>query len=88
MNEFSPTRSNVRATVAMAKVGGNPDSATSQFFVNLADNSANLDNQNGGFTVFATVVEGMDVVDTIAAVAVNGNDVPLEDVLLIRAERE
>jgi peptidyl-prolyl cis-trans isomerase A (cyclophilin A) len=72
----------------MAKVGGNPDSATSQFFVNLADNSANLDNQNGGFTVFATVVEGMDVVDTIAAVAVNGNDVPLEDVLLIRAERE
>jgi len=88
MNEFSPARSNVRATVAMAKVGGNPDSATSQFFVNLADNSANLDNQNGGFTVFATVVEGMDVVDTIAAVAVNGNDVPLEDVLLIRAERE
>lgn len=88
MNEFSPTRSNVRGTVAMAKVGGNPDSATSQFFVNVADNSGNLDNQNGGFTVFARVVQGMDVVDQIAAVAVDSNSLPLEDVLLIRAERE
>jgi cyclophilin family peptidyl-prolyl cis-trans isomerase len=38
-----------------AKIGGDPNSATSEFFVNLADNSANLDTQNGGFTVFATV---------------------------------
>ena len=88
MNEFSPTRSNLRATVAMAKLGGDPDSATSQFFVSLVDNSAILDGQNGGFTVFAIVVEGMDVVDAIAAVAVDGNSLPLEDVLLIRAERE
>jgi len=88
MNEFSPARSNLRGTVAMAKVGGNPDSATSQFFVNLDDNSANLDNQNGGFTVFANVVEGMDVVDQIAAVPVDANSAPLTDVLLIRAERE
>jgi len=87
VNEFSPNRSNVRATVAMAKVGGNPDSATSQFFVNLADNSQNLDNQNGGFTVFARVVEGMDVVDAIAAVPLNGEQ-PVDDVLLIRARRE
>jgi len=60
--------SNTRATVAMAKKGGNPDSATSQFFINVSDNSKNLDNQNGGFTVFAKVVKGMDVVDKIAAV--------------------
>ncbi|MFQ5423672.1 MAG: peptidylprolyl isomerase, partial [Phycisphaerae bacterium] len=87
MNEFSPARSNLRGTVAMAKLGNDPDSATSQFFVNLADNSSNLDNQNGGFTVFARVVEGMEVVDAIAAVPV-ANDVPVDDVILIRAERE
>ncbi len=87
VNEFSPTRSNVRGTVAMAKLGNDPNSATSQFFVNLADNSANLDNQNGGFTVFANVIEGMDVADAIAAVPLNG-EVPVNDVILISAERE
>jgi cyclophilin family peptidyl-prolyl cis-trans isomerase/PKD repeat protein len=85
-NEFK--HSNVRGTVAMAKVGGDPDSATSQFFVNLVDNSANLDTQNGGFTVFANVVEGMDVVDAIAAVPVDSDDQPLTDVLLTTARRE
>jgi cyclophilin family peptidyl-prolyl cis-trans isomerase len=67
-NEFSSSRSNVRGTVAMAKVGGDPNSATSQWFVNMGDNSANLDNQNGGFTVFARVTSpGMVVADKIAA---------------------
>lgn len=57
---------NVRGTIAMAKVGGDPDSATSQWFVNDADNSGNLDSQNGGFTVFARVLyNGMDVVDDL-----------------------
>jgi cyclophilin family peptidyl-prolyl cis-trans isomerase len=63
INEFG--MSNLRGTIAMAKLGGDPDSATSEFFFNLADNSGNLDNQNGGFTVFAQVISGMDVIDTI-----------------------
>lgn len=87
MNEFSPSRSNLRGTVAMAKLGGDPDSATSQFFFNLGDNSSNLDNQNGGFTVFAEVIEGLDVVDAISMVPLSGES-PVDDVLLISAVRE
>lgn len=70
-NEFSnsPTRSNVKGTIAMAKLGGDPNSATNQFFFNLSNNSANLDNQNGGFTVFAQVVgNGMNLVDALTTV--------------------
>jgi cyclophilin family peptidyl-prolyl cis-trans isomerase len=71
-NEFDANdteRANVVGTVAMAKVGGDPNSATSEWFFNLADNRGNLDNQNGGFTVFAKVVQGMDVVNAIASLA-------------------
>ena len=63
-NEFS--LSNKRGTVAMAKIDGDPNSATSQWFVNLADNSANLDSNNGGFTVFGNVLgDGMTILDAI-----------------------
>ncbi|MBV1911680.1 MAG: peptidylprolyl isomerase [Kangiellaceae bacterium] len=69
-----PVFSNIRGTIAMAKVGGLPNSATNEWFINLVDNNAltnreNLDRQNEGFTVFGEVInDGMVQVDTIAAV--------------------
>lgn len=62
-NEFN--RSNLRGTIAMAKVGGNPNSATNEFFFNLGDNSGNLDNQNGGFTVFGELLD-LTLLDQLA----------------------
>ena len=70
--------SNVRATISMAKRSGLPDSATSQWFINLGNNStnsANLDYANGGYTVFGQVIgNGMDVVDAIAALPIHNVD--------------
>ncbi|MBL9175743.1 MAG: peptidylprolyl isomerase [Verrucomicrobiales bacterium] len=64
-NEFNvgPRRSNVRGTLAMAKRAGAPDSATTDWFFNLADNSSELDVENGGFTVFGQVLAGWEVLD-------------------------
>lgn len=83
---------NVRGTVAMARTNER-DSATSQFFINVADN-AELDHskQQFGYTVFGTVVAGMDVVDAIADVQTSTRgrmkDVPILPVFLDRAYRK
>jgi len=72
INEFSASLSNKRGSIAMAKVANNPDSATSSWFFNLADNSTSLGAQNnGGFTVFGQVIDkSLAVIDAIAALPI------------------
>jgi peptidyl-prolyl cis-trans isomerase A (cyclophilin A) len=82
--------SNQRGTIAMARTG-NPNSATSQFFINVADN-LRLDTAGGGYAVFGKVTEGMDVIDKIKAVPVadkaGHQNVPVEPVLIKKATLE
>jgi peptidyl-prolyl cis-trans isomerase A (cyclophilin A)/peptidyl-prolyl cis-trans isomerase B (cyclophilin B) len=85
-NEAANGEKNLRGTLAMARTG-EVDSATSQFFINLNDNSF-LDHggRDYGYAVFGKVTGGMDVVDAIAAVATGNHgghqDVPLEPVTI------
>ncbi len=74
---------NTPGTIAMAKFGGNPDSATTEFFINHGDLSEILDeNNNGGFTVFGAVTgDGMDIVDLIANASVV-DEKPVEDIII------
>lgn len=92
-NEAYNRLANKRGTLAMARTGV-PDSATSQFFINVTDN-AFLDRANAndgvGYAVFGRVIEGMDVVDAIKDVKTNGDqkgNVPLEDVIIKSIRRE
>ena len=82
--------SNTRGTVAMARTAM-PDSATSQFFINVVDNP-NLDSYGGGYAVFGKVTQGMDVVDKIKTVQTGNKgphqNVPLEPVLIKKASLE
>lgn len=87
VNEASNGLDNDRGTIAMARTN-DPDSATCQFFINHKDNDfLNYKNEhNPGYTVFGKVVEGIEVVDKIAAVATttkNGMaDVPVVPVII------
>ena len=84
---------NVPGTVAMARTG-DPNSASSQFFINVADNKflnfRSADPQGYGYTVFGKVIEGMDVVDKIAKAPTGSGgpfpkDVPAEKVIINKA---
>ncbi len=81
LDELPNKHSNIRGSVAMAKTSA-PNSATSQFYVNLKDNLS-LDSN---YSVFGRVIEGIDIVDAIGNVQTDTNDKPLEDVTLIQAE--
>jgi len=78
--ENEPVFSNVKGTIAMAKLSGDEDSATSQWFFNISDNSAALDTQNGGFTVFGKITAAsQSTLDKIAAL-VHCGEVPVVDI--------
>jgi len=91
-NEADNGLKNLRGTLSMARTS-DVNSATSQFFVNLADN-AFLDHgsRDFGYAVFGKVVDGLDVVDAIAAVKTGNRgghqDVPVEPVVVHRAYRQ
>jgi len=92
-NEAANGLKNEAYTVAMARTS-NPNSATAQFFINIANNSflnfTAPTPQGYGYAVFGKVVEGMDVVDKIRKVKTGNRaghqDVPLEDVVITQAE--
>jgi cyclophilin family peptidyl-prolyl cis-trans isomerase len=89
--------SNVGGTLSLALTANDADSGTTQFFINLGDNSF-LDAPNvPGFTVFGEVVAGMDVVDAIGQVPTHiavddqgssHDDVPVTDIVVIRAQQQ
>jgi peptidylprolyl isomerase len=90
-DELPNHHSNIAGAVAMAKMSGAggdivPNSASSQFFINLKDNSATLDS---GYSVFGKVTDGMDVVQAIGRVETytegTSKDRPKQDVKLLKA---
>jgi len=91
-NEATNGLKNTKYTLAMARTS-DPHSATSQFFINIADNDflnhTAQSSQGWGYAVFGKVVDGTDVVDKVKAVATGRkgfhDDVPKEDVVLTKA---
>jgi peptidyl-prolyl cis-trans isomerase B (cyclophilin B) len=93
-NEAALGAGNENYTIAMARTN-DPHSATSQFFINVADNNflnhTSMTPQGFGYCVFGKVVEGKEVVDAIKKVKTGQHaghqDVPLEDVVIEKTER-
>jgi cyclophilin family peptidyl-prolyl cis-trans isomerase len=95
INEATNGLGNQVGTVAMARVPTDANSATSQFFINVADNKfldKKLDSTGIGYCVFGKVTEGMDVVNKIKAVKTAArpplSNVPVEDVVIKSMKRE
>ena len=92
VNEWQNGLSNTRGTLAMARLGGDADSATSQFFINLVDNPFLDAPQPDGaaYAVFGRVVAGMPTVDAIAGVQTRNvggyGDVPVKPILIEKIE--
>jgi cyclophilin family peptidyl-prolyl cis-trans isomerase len=95
INEAKNGLSNKRGTIAMARTN-DPNSATSQFFINHTDNTPlDYTGRNAGYAVFGKVTEGMEIVDAIAAIktttrkdkkGVDMQDVPVEPVVITSAK--
>lgn len=91
-NESGNGLQNLRGTVAMARLG-EPHTANAQFFINVVDNgSLNPRPDRWGYTVFGYVIEGMDVVDRIAAAPTGpagdfDKDVPVSPIVIEKAAR-
>ena len=91
-NEADNGLKNLHGTLSMARTS-DVNSATSQFFINLADNAV-LDHggRDFGYAVFGKVVEGLDVIDSIAGVKTGNRaghqDVPVEAVVVTSARRK
>jgi peptidylprolyl isomerase len=86
-DEIGSDNHNVKGTIAMANAG--PGTATSEFFINVVDNSNRYATFDTSYTVFGTVIQGMDVAEAISHVPVDnpGSDSPkpLQDVTIIKA---
>lgn len=86
-NEWTNGLSNMRGTLAMARLGGRANSATAQFFINVTDNAFLDQPRDGaGYAVFGRVAKGMDVVDKIRLVPTGNSgsmgDVPVEPIVI------
>ena len=92
-NEASNGLTNARGTISMARTN-NPNSATAQFFISVADNSQSLDPRPGsaGYAVFGKVSDGMKVADSIVSVPTGQKgphgDVPLKPISITKAYRK
>jgi len=91
-NESDNGMKNERGTLSMARTP-DPHSATSQFFISVADNaSLDISARGWGYAVFGKVIEGMDVVEKIVAVKTETRgamkDVPVDPVIIISVKRK
>ncbi len=84
-DEIGTANHNYNSTIAMANTGA-PNSASSPFFINVADNNKLYDAFDKSYTVFGRVIDGMDVVVAISRVATDMDDRPIQNVTLIKAE--
>ncbi|MBN2561276.1 MAG: peptidylprolyl isomerase [Phycisphaerae bacterium] len=91
-NEWQNGLKNMRGTIAMARLGRQPDSATSQFFINVVDNNGlDVPRDGAGYAVFGQVIKGMETVDKIKVVQTEGagqhTNAPVEPVVIEKVTR-
>lgn len=89
-DEFIEGLSNIRGTISMANTG-QPNSGSSQFFINVADNTFldwDKEPQTSKHPAFGKIIQGMEIVDQIANTQTDTNDRPITDITIISAKIE